>query len=317
LEPDVLDKKNKRWFINTVLVIAVVAFAGFSLALPLSRAFQGNQSNPEVEDVPGSESAASDLEAQARSYEIVLEREPDNEVVLRGLLQTRVQMGDIEGAIVPLERLVNLYPERTDYAILLGQAKQEIGDREGAADVFRDVLSASPGNMRAMQSLVGLLVEEGRPESAIGLLEDTLKTADDLNQIQAGSIDVASVQLLLGQVYVELGRDDQALAIYDEAIRVSEDDFRPILSKAILLQDLGRDGEAQPLFASAEALAPAEFKDEIKRLAAGESTDAVESASPLVPDGESGPDSTATSSEDEAANLIEGSESSTDESQGE
>ncbi|MEB3212520.1 MAG: tetratricopeptide repeat protein [Leptolyngbyaceae bacterium] len=301
-----LDKKNKRWFINVVLVIAVVAFAGFSLALPLSRAFQDNQRDPEVENVPNSESAAANLEAQARSYEIVLEREPDNEVVLRGLLQTRVEMGDVEGAIVPLERLVNLYPERTDYAILLGQAKQEIGDREGAAEVFRDVLSSSPGNMRAMQSLVGLLVQEGRPESAIGLLEDTLKTADDLNQIQAGSIDVASVRLLLGQVYVELGRDDDALAIYDEAIRSSEDDFRPILSKAILLQDLGRDDEAQPLFSSAEALAPAEFKDEIQRLAAGESAEAGDSVNSLTPDITDTPEATSAPTEgDDPAGAID------------
>ncbi|MEL6321981.1 MAG: tetratricopeptide repeat protein [Cyanobacteria bacterium J06626_14] len=297
-----LDKKNKRWFINAVLIIAVVAFAGFSLALPLSRAFQDNQHGYDAENSPHTGAAGSDLEAQARSYEVVLEREPDNEVVLRGLLQTRVQMGDVEGAIDPLERLVNLYPERTDYAILLGQAKQEIGDREGAAEVFRDVLSGSPGNMRAMQSLVGLLVQEGRPESAIGLLEDTLKTANDLNQIQAGSVDVASVQLLLGQVYVELGRDDEALAIYDEAIGSSEDDFRPILSKAILLQTLGRDDEAQPLFSSAEALAPAEFKDEIQRLAAGESEEELDSATPLTPD----------ITDDSDATILEDDENATD-----
>lgn len=286
-----LDKKNKRWLINTVLIVAVVAFAGFSLALPLSRAFQGGQSDYDTghsQDSPESQSSA--LEAQARSYEVVLEREPDNEIVLRGLLQTRVQMGDVEGAIAPLEKLVSLYPDRTDYAILLGQAKQEVGDREGAAQVFRDVLSASPGNMRAMQGLVGLLVQEGRPESAIGLLEDTLKTADDVNQIQPNSIDVGSVRLLLGEVYVELGRDDEAMAIYDEAIRAGGNDFRPILSKALLLQTLGRNDEAQPLFASAEALAPAEFKDEIKRLASGETADESVTSPELTPsiNGDSG-----------------------------
>ena len=125
--------------------------------------------------------------------------------------------------------------------------------------------------MNALRGLVALLLQEERPEAAIGLLEDTLKTSNDVNQIQPNSIDIGSVQLLLGQVYVELGRDNEAIAIYDEAIRAGGDDFRPILSKALLLQTLGRDDEAQPLFASAEALAPAEYKDEINRLAAGES----------------------------------------------
>ena len=264
------DKKSKRWFINAILVVAVVAFAGFSLALPLSRAFQGDRYEPDRSH-GATASAESDLEAQARGYELVLEREPGNETALRGLLQSRVQLGDLEGAIAPLETLVELHPERAEYAILLGQAKQEIGDSEGAAQIYRDVLSARPGDMNALRGIVALLLQEERPEAAIGLLEDTLKTSNDVNQIQPNSIDVGSVQLLLGQIYVELGRDDEAIAIYDEAIRSGGDDFRPILSKALLLQTLGRDDEAQPLFASAEALAPAEYKDEINRLAAGES----------------------------------------------
>lgn len=266
----VLDKKRQRWVINTVLVIAVVAFAGFSLALPLSRVFQGDQSDSEqVANAPTSRE--EELEAQARGYELVLEREPDNEAALRGLLQARLELDDIGAVIEPLEKLVGLYPDRTEYAVLLAQAKQQVGDREGAAQAYRDVLSSNPGDMNALRGLVSLLLAEERPEAAIGLLEDTLKTADDVNQIQPNSVDVTSAQLLLGQVYVEMGRDDEAIAIFDEAIRTSGDDFRPILSKALVLQDLGRDDEAQPLFASAEALAPAEYKDEISRLAAGES----------------------------------------------
>lgn len=266
-----LDKKRQRWLINAVLVVAVVAFAGFSLALPLSRAFQGDQSDAEQTAANAPASMQEELEAQARGYELVLEREPNNEAALRGLIQARLQLGEVEAVIEPLETLVDLYPDRTEYSVLLGQAKQQVGDREGAAQVYREVLSSRPGDMNALRGLVSLLLAEERPEAAIGLLEDTLKSADDVNQIQPNSVDLTSVQLLLGQVYVEMGRDDEAIAIFDEAIRTSGDDFRPILSKALVLQALGRDEEADPLFASAEALAPAEYKDEINRLAAGES----------------------------------------------
>lgn len=297
-----LDKKRQRWIINTVLVVAVVAFAGFSLALPLSRVFQGDQADSEqVANTPTSQE--EELAAQARGYELVLEREPDNEAALQGLLQARLELarlgaGDIGAVIEPLETLVGLYPDRTEYAVLLAQAKQQVGDREGAAQAYRDVLSSNPGDMNALRGLVSLLLAENRPEAAIGLLEDTLKTADDVNQIQPNSVDVTSAQLLLGQVYVEMGRDDEAIAIFDDAIRTSGDDFRPILSKALVLQELGRDDEAQPLFASAEALAPAEYKDEISRLAAGESATAGEES------GESGLDA-AEESNDDTGNATE------------
>jgi tetratricopeptide (TPR) repeat protein len=112
-------------------------------------------------------------------------------------------------------------------------------------------------------------MQQNRPEAAVGLLEDTLKTATQANQIQAGSVDVTSVQLLLGQVYAEQTRYDEAIAIYDEAIKSSKQDFRPVLAKAIVLKAQGKTEEAKPLFTSATDLAPAQYKDQIKQLAAG------------------------------------------------
>lgn len=283
--------KRKRWFINIILLLAVAAFVSI-VVIPFGSVFQQRRTDQAASTVNAA--PENDLEAQARGYELVLEREPDNQTALQGLLQTQIQLGNLEGAIPPLEKLAELNPEQTEYQVLLAQARQQSGDTDGAAQVYRDVLSSSPGDMNALQGLVALLVQEGRPQAAVGLLQETLQTADDTNLVQPDSIDVAAVELLLGQVYVETGQDEDALALYDEAIANYPDDFRPVLSKALVLQSQG-ETEAQQLFSQAAELAPAEYKDEINRLAT-ESDEAVTVSPDASPE-----DSDAVATDDEAA----------------
>jgi tetratricopeptide (TPR) repeat protein len=265
-----VSQKRSPW-INLVLVLAVVAFVGFSMIPLLGTVLE--EKPPSAGVTPAvtpsiSSQEQAELEARAKGYELVVQREPQNETALRGLLEVRLQLGDIKGAITPLEQLTKLHPEQTDYAVLLAQAKQQTGDREGAAQTYRSILASKPGNMNALQGLVSLLVQQDRPEAAIGLLQDTLKTATQVNDIQPGSVDVISVQLLLGQVYANEQRYPEAIAIYDEAIKANGQDFRPLLAKALILKKQGRVAEAQPLFTTAVSLAPAQYKDQVKQLAA-------------------------------------------------
>ena len=69
------------------------------------------------------EQALQQLQVQKSGQEAVLEREPNNENALEGLVQTRIDMKDYEGAVKPLEKLVELNPEREDYQRILGQLK--------------------------------------------------------------------------------------------------------------------------------------------------------------------------------------------------
>jgi tetratricopeptide (TPR) repeat protein len=264
----VFDKRN-RWIINLIMGFAILCFVGLAV-LPLAGLFQSNSQTPDLatsQATPRSQQA--ELEAQAQGYELVLEREPDNQTALRGLLSVRRELGDVAGTIQPLERLAELNPTQPEYTILLAQAKQQIGDREGAAQSYRSILATQPGNIYALQGLVALLVEQQRPEAAIGLLQDTLRSAGQANQIQPDSVDVTSVRLLLGQVYAEGDRYNEAIAVYEEAIQSDRQDFRPVLAKALVLQVQGRDEEAAPLFTTAASLAPSQYRDQINQLASG------------------------------------------------
>ncbi|MEG4119899.1 tetratricopeptide repeat protein [Microcoleus sp. N9_B4] len=275
-----MEKANKRrGLITVVVVLSLIAFLGFSLVPILNSILQASQAQSRSTPTPtqtaqSGEKQSELLQAQARGYELVLQREPDNVTALRGLLQVRLELigqgvGDIKDAIAPLEKLASLNPETTEYGILLAQAKERTGDREGAAQAYRSILASRPGEIKALQGLVNLLLVQQRPEAAIGLLQDTLKAAPAANLAKPESVDVTSVQLILGQVYAVQKRYEEAIAIYDESAKANPKDFRPTLGKAIVLKEQGKTDEAKTLFDRATELAPPNYKDQINQLASG------------------------------------------------
>jgi len=161
-----------------------------------------------------------------------------------------------------------LNPSRTEYTVLLAQLKQYNGDREGAVQAYRSILQTRPGDDDALRGMATLLVQEKRPEDAISLLQDTLNTASKTNQTQPGSVNVAGVQLILGQVYATQKRYDDAISVYNQAIKQAKQDFRPVLAKAVVLKKQGKVEPAKHLFEQAATLAPAQYKNQINQVAA-------------------------------------------------
>jgi tetratricopeptide (TPR) repeat protein len=264
----------RKWIVPVVLFMAVLPFIAISL-LPFFGGADNNQqagSSPSESTATTTDAKKSELQAQEKAYEAVLQREPENQTALKGLLQTRLEMvqlgmGDVKEVIEPLEKLAKLNPDQTNYQVLLAQAKQQVGDREGAAQTYRTILATQPGNSDALRGLVTVLVQQQKPEAAIELLQDTLQKAPQANQAQPGSIDVPAVQLLLAEVYAIQKRYDDAIALYNQLSQANKNDFRPVVGKALVLKQQGKPEAAKPLFESAISLAPAQYKDQIKQLA--------------------------------------------------
>ncbi|MDB9342994.1 MULTISPECIES: tetratricopeptide repeat protein [Cyanophyceae] len=272
-----MSQPRNRWLVRIILALAVTAFLGVSV-IPIISAI--NNPSPSNQNAASTSSVPSDqiskLQDEVRGYQMVLQREPENQTALNGLLQARLQLlslrqGDIQGVIEPLEKLAQLNPEQSEYGVLLAQAKQQMGDLEGSAQAYRSILDTKPGDLKALQGMVALLVDQQRPEAAIGLLEDTLSNAEPANKIQPGSVDTVAIQVLLGTVHASQKRYPEATSVYDQAIKKDPQDFRPVLAKAMLFREQGKVEEAKPLFDSAVALAPAQYKDEINRAAASPS----------------------------------------------
>jgi tetratricopeptide (TPR) repeat protein len=251
--------KRHRWVINLVVAVSLLALTGLSLFPILSVGLDGGAA---VATEPNSLSAAqiSQIQAQAAGYIQVLQREPENQVALKGLLDTRLQLGDIKGSLLPLEKIAALNPQVADYTVLLAQTKQYLGDREGATASYRTVLTIQPQNINALQGLVSLLLEAKRPEAAMGAVQAALKT-------NVAGVDATPLKLLLAQVYLTQQRNADALGIYDALMEVNKSDFRPVLAKALVFKQMGNLSDAQTLMTAAVDLAPAEYKDQIKQLA--------------------------------------------------
>ena len=276
-----MSELRNRWIVRVVLAFAVVAFVGVSI-IPILTAMNKPQSSPQNQANGDHKISLSEqkskLEDQVRGYELVLQKDPENQIALNGLLQARLQLlskksrgevkpADIQVVIEPLEKLAKLNPQKSEYGVLLAQAKQQIGDKEGAAETYRTILTTKPGDLKALQGMVSLQLNEKRPEAAIGVLQESLAAAKQANTIQPGSVDVVAVTVLLGSVYASEGKDNKAISTYDEAIKKDVQDFRPILAKAMLFKQQGKVNEAKLLFDSATALAPAQYKDEINKAA--------------------------------------------------
>lgn len=246
-----------RWAINLVVAVSLLALTGFSLFPLFSLVLDGGTA---VATEPNTLSTAqtNQIQAQAQGYLQVLQKEPENQVALKGLLDARLQLGDIKGSLQPLEKIAALNPQIADYTVLLAQTKQYLGDREGATTNYRTVLSIQPQNINALQGLVSLLIDAKRPEAAMGAIQTALKTPTN---------DPVPLKLLLAQVYLTQQRNADALAIYDGSIESNKEDFRPVLAKALAFKQIGNLTDAQSLMNAAADLAPADYKDRIKQLA--------------------------------------------------
>jgi cytochrome c-type biogenesis protein CcmH/NrfG len=107
-------------------IVSLVSFVGSTVFAVIPAIQQASQPKPAI----ASPSAESVLQQQARGYEMVLQREPENLTALEGLVNVRLKLKDNQGAIQPLEKLVKLRPDRPNYKILLEQIKKQEGKSE-------------------------------------------------------------------------------------------------------------------------------------------------------------------------------------------
>jgi tetratricopeptide (TPR) repeat protein len=269
-----VQKQSRRWLTIAILSIASLGFLGATMLPLISGIF--NQQQITASNPTGSPTAANAAEAlikEEEGYEIVLKRNPGDENVLKGLVETRlklIQSGvrQPKDLVNPLKQLVKLKPSDPLYPSLLAQAQQKAGDFEGAAQTNRDLLTQQPTNPNALQGYVEGLVRKQKSAEAIDVVQKAIATAKQMNQQQAGSADLPALELVLGDVYLSQKRSTDAMALYDRLQKENPNDFRPVLAKGIVLSNEGKNAEALTQLKAADAMAPVQVKEKIQSLIA-------------------------------------------------
>jgi tetratricopeptide (TPR) repeat protein len=238
-----------------VLILMLIGLATFSV-FPIFNAVTAKETTSSFNF-----ESQKELNQKAQGYQLVLDREPQNQTALQGLLEIRLKQGDLAAAVVPLETLANLNPDLIDYSILLAQTKQQLTDYEGAKAVYQSLLSQNPSDIRVLQGMINLLLPLDESQTAIDLIQKTLR------QNQLTGDNLIGVQLLLGQVYALSDRLTEAIAVYDQMIAANQQDFRPLVAKAIVVRNQGDTETASNLFIQALSLAPTQYQEQIQALA--------------------------------------------------
>lgn len=118
---------TKKIIQKTFIVASGLAFLGM-MTIPMLTIFRGgaNQTQPGTTQQQPTAGEIDQIKAIAEGYEKVLEREPDNPSALQGLVEARLQMGDLAGAIAPMEKLSEIYPEEEGLKQLLAAIKFQV-----------------------------------------------------------------------------------------------------------------------------------------------------------------------------------------------
>lgn len=119
---------SQKKTLQKVLILALVSAMLGSTGIMAVGLFSDGLQQPEEAATTETELIIQQLQDQEQGYEKVLEREPENLFALQRLVQTRLQMNNLTGAIKPLEKLIELNPEQSEYKELLGRLKQQIGE---------------------------------------------------------------------------------------------------------------------------------------------------------------------------------------------
>ena len=127
-------KKNKtktKTLVRIATLLMGLGFAGSTLAIALSSVFsQDNYTASESQQSGNGPSLEEQIQMQVEGYEKVLAREPKNITALEGLAQIHLQTNNTEKAIPILEKMVEYYPERQEFASILQLIKQQQTSQE-------------------------------------------------------------------------------------------------------------------------------------------------------------------------------------------
>lgn len=117
---------NQNKFTKAFILISGFAFLASSVT-GLSGLIGSSVNEPTAQENTA-QSQNAQLQAEEKGFLTVLQREPNNQTALRGLVQIRLQRNDAPGVKDALERLVKTNPDNKEYKEFLAAITKQIED---------------------------------------------------------------------------------------------------------------------------------------------------------------------------------------------
>jgi tetratricopeptide (TPR) repeat protein len=146
-----------------------------------------------------------------KAYDAALQIEPDNVANLREVANLHLRSNDFAKARPYLEAVVRLQPDDLAPKQNLARALSENRDLDGAAKLYREILTSLPGADLSRALLSDVLMKQNKPDEALALLDEGLKL--DAN--------AGTMYRERGRILDRLGRNAEAIAAYQEYVRLS------------------------------------------------------------------------------------------------
>lgn len=103
--------------------IAFLASSGMGISSMIGESIDRPAQNQNA-----AQSQNAQLQAEEKGFATVLKREPNNQTALRGLVEIRMQRGDVPGTKAALEQLVKLNPSNVQYKEFLAAIDKQVTD---------------------------------------------------------------------------------------------------------------------------------------------------------------------------------------------
>lgn len=187
---------------------------------------------------------------------------PENATVKLG--SALIEAGRQQEAVGILSRAISDDPQNAEAIELLRQAVEssDATNSKIAIDALQQAVFANPGNIALIQLLSQIQADSGRIDDAAKLLREAALKLEPANKNAA-----AAVQVKLGDIYAENNRNDEAIAVYQNALQIrgigkndlisdAERDFAiTIYDKIIrIYKNTGRTNEAKTFIENSRAV---------------------------------------------------------------
>jgi tetratricopeptide (TPR) repeat protein len=184
---------------------------------------------------------AGDVNRAIQVYENLEARTGINEEIARRKHALFIGTGDTKKATAELVRLVDAFPKNTSYRHLLAGYYEQLGDRNSAMQVYRDILAISPSDPKANLAIAGADVKESDDNEYLASLKPAFEQADVEIDLKMGKL------LPIITKVVQTGSPtlaDAALELTDILERVHPTQAKVFAAAGDLLYHSGRHSNA-------------------------------------------------------------------------